>query len=390
MKIAEKLFTAVTGPLGRFIESRAYPNFFWELSWDITYVCNLRCTYCTEPRQREHPDIGPALEKIFRLRPKFMQVVGGEPLLVPGIAGHLAAIKERVNPTILLITNMMVQEDVVRSVVPYIDTLLVSIDALGGINREQRGVDGDLVLKRMVALSDWMKAQGLAKPVLSTSTVITRQSLEGLLDLGRRMREVLPEVCLGLGIVSPYWHPQSFGYDRGAMERLREILDQMTEEGLNYYFTDDDYPESKASLREKGTLPAEVDCRRQFFRANILPDGSLAACKPSYYARCFVPRMRECLSSGRYCETALLFWRAIDQFILKKSGTDCYFPCKCTLWMEELLNATSNEALPPSALHLAGRFSDEEVGEANRFLKKTYGSGMGRRLSDFLVRGDRR
>lgn len=384
----ETLFNGLAERLGRAIRRQSYPNYFWELSWDITYVCNARCSYCSEPRASAHPDVGPALERILRLRPKFIQVVGGEPLLVPGIEEHLRRIKGEINPAILLITNMTVDDRVLQAVAPHVDVLLVSLDGLGEFNRMQRGVDGFAVLDKMVRFSNWLKSRGMKRPVMNTSTVITRQSLDGLLDLGRRMREVLPEAVMGPAVASPYWHELSIGHDRILVGKLLATLEAMRREGLKFNFADGAYPESPGSLDAEGIFPRTVRCKRQFFRANVFPDGSIAACKPWYYDRCFVPRMREYLRGSDYRNLSILMYRAIEQFLLNKQGTTCCFPCKCTMWLDELLNAGRDDVIPTAAGLIAGKFSEAEIREANAFLERSFGAGMGKGLCRYLVNGD--
>lgn len=386
--VRDKLVNGMCGTLGKVIDQLHYPNFFWELSWDVTCVCNACCIYCPEPRADEHPDVGPALDAIVRLRPKYMQIVGGEPLLVPGIAGHLKAIKEKVNPYILLITNMMVEERVLRDIAPCVDTLLVSIDGLGDINRRQRGVDGDVILDKMVRYARWLEEEGYPAPSLGTSTVVTRHSMEALPDFGRKMKERLPQVPLGIGIVSPYWHPLSFGYDFQMVSRLLGILEKIRNEGIRFYFADGDYPEAPRVLREEGIFPRVVNCKRQFFRANLLPDGRVTGCKPSYFNRCYVPRIERAVADGEYYDAGRLFYRAAEQFLFKKEGVTCLFPCKCTLWLEKLLNTTDDAAMPDAARQIAGKFTPEEIKGANTFLMRAYGMRLGKGLCEMLIRKD--
>jgi MoaA/NifB/PqqE/SkfB family radical SAM enzyme len=386
MELSKKLFRMATKPLGRLIRGQTYHNFLWEISWDITYVCNMRCIYCPEPRAKSHHDVTCARDKLIRLRPKYIQVVGGEPLLVPHIQEHLKLIKERINPYIMLITNMMVDEKTVQSVVPYIDQILISIDGLGEINKRQRGIDGNVVLNKIIRFSDWVKTNDIRHLAIGTSTVVTQQSLSELPAFGRKMKELLPHVSLGLGITSPYWHPLSFGHDPELVSRMLTLIEKMKEEGINLHFSDERYAETPQSLKTEGVFPRIVDCKRQYFRANLFPDGTLISCKPWYYERCFVPKINECLDEHDYFNAALFLYRAVKQFILKKYDTTCYFPCKCTLWMEEILNTKDAAAIPGSINHLQGKFNEGEIEEANRFLNRCFGQKLGKKLCNALAR----
>ena len=79
--------------------------------------------------------------------PKYLIISGGEAALIPHFDRYLHLLKDKIDPFIRLITN---GTDINRLIklLPFVDIVSISFDGLGVINKKQRGVDGEIILKK--------------------------------------------------------------------------------------------------------------------------------------------------------------------------------------------------------------------------------------------------
>lgn len=152
----------------------------------ITFRCNARCGYCNvwqDPVFFGHDELEPddlrrCLDQIRALGVEYVDFTGGEPALHRHLAvavRHARQIGLRVEVT----TNAIRFGRYADDIVPYVDTLNISVDTLSAERYHAiRGVD---TLNRTVALVEWLRGQQAAN--IKLIAVITSQTLAGMGDV---------------------------------------------------------------------------------------------------------------------------------------------------------------------------------------------------------------
>lgn len=383
-----------------FLKTR-YANFCWSLVWNITYVCNGRCIYCGVPKESQHPDVFKVLDGLAHLRPKDLLILGGEPMLHPDIVRIVPEAKKRFgNPSVTMSTNLSSDKFVedLCVIVPFLDRLQVSLDALEEVNERIRGVNGDAILARMLRIHKFIARKG-ERCQLFTQSVVTRQSLEVLEDFVRKASAKMPGILMGFSMVTPYSSPLSIAHDREALSCLVNLIQKLQCEKYNVNICDRLIQRGCASIPYSSDIESHygtdsvvapaVRCRRQYFITQVLPSGRLWRCKPEQFSYEFTRVIREKVASREYLSALRWLGKALDTMIIRRHGDYCPFPCICNRYIEDILLAEDSRKLSPHNLHrLIGKFRAEDIRAVNAFLFRQYEKGIAPEVASVIVRGE--
>lgn len=358
MKIRERVFTL------------KYPNFYWAVTWAITNVCNLRCSYCIVPPAKEHPDFEIAIAKLLKMKPKHLCINGGEPTLVPDVVGILKRLRAGIdrNLQIEFNTNGTLPERVF-DILPHINNLCLSIDGVGEVNEWQRGYDGDKLLALLEELVQYRPGDGQRFRILVVP-VATQLSYERLPALIERVQDIWGkgrvDVSMEIKPVHPYDHPMTLAnkpdFWRDFMEKGNEWMKRydlpITVRGLSTGSgCDTDEGAKKAS-----------QCIRQFFSCWVEWNGQVAECKPVRYYE----YLRDRYMNGDLREKMTAAWRAVDSLLVRRRNTTCYAPCDHAEFLDDILLSGRASEIDSKAKAAGLSISREEIAGACLFIRKHF------------------
>lgn len=112
------------------------------VSFDVTTKCNMNCSHCRTVHIEEDlstSDIFLIIDKLSKLKPKFIALTGGEPFMRKDLSQIIKKIKEydicvQVNTNALLI-----EENSFKEMAHDIDFIQISLDGIGEVHESYRG-----------------------------------------------------------------------------------------------------------------------------------------------------------------------------------------------------------------------------------------------------------
>ena len=358
-------------------------NFAWIGTWAITNRCNLSCTYC-QPRRlpasaHENIDYGRAVKSIGEIRPKVLNISGGEPSLVRDIADILRQIKEDWDPFIRIVSNGTRTGDL-ASCIPWFDRLVVSLDGLGETNRKTRGVDGYRVLEETRKFRDEALERGGELPEIVINEVVTVENADEVRALAEAVREIDPGIEIALSALIPNDHPLSISRHPQVWDRFWKTYEALRSEG---------FPIWEHFGYFKTCKPVRMlVCYNQFFVVRFRPDGTPVSCSPD-----FAEATRH---GGKYFREILrrpyLIPKAAGRLahlaagaVSRKPRFRCGTPCNCESWIDFLITGTDHSNLDYYLKPLWGRLSREEVERAVTWIKTYVNPGFPEGKLDPLI-----
>ncbi len=333
-----------------------YPHFNWIVVWTVTRACNLRCKYCPVAYAAHNPEgFRKGTEFLEKEPPKMLILHGGEPVLVDGLVDALKRIREkRPDIYILLETNATLPEKV-KEVLPYIDHIEASMDALGDINRRVRGVDGDIIFENIRHLFNAASAEGKSLVITAVVTIENYRHLDSLIEAGRSLKK---DLQIGFFVMHPKTNPLSVRHDSEVWEEFKGVIRDLRNR----------YPEN---VRYKGetSTSQKMRCFAQFFISHLMDDGTLYRCKSQQHIDIF----RRKQFGGKGLKRVLEFGRQTahlaDILLLRKMATMCYRPCDWGLPLMAFFTAKNREGFEKFAGWPALRGMRMDRGEERRLVK---------------------
>ncbi|MDP8247474.1 MAG: radical SAM protein [Candidatus Tritonobacter lacicola] len=343
-----------------------YKNFYWAVTWLITYVCNLRCKYCSVTPAREHPDIQKAFRKIVAIKPKHLCISGGEPTLIPDFIDLMKELRARLPNTNIELNTNATLPDVTCKVLPYIDWLAFSIDGVGGINKMLRGVDGDILLEtleKIIQLQVKMN-NSFRIAVVPVAVISNYKQMEPLFErLDQLFKRYRNKMCIDVKPMHPYDQPMTVAYDRNIYREFIELNSKLPakyEIPLSIRGIGDLDPLTDTSVKES------VSCFRQYFIGLMTGDGDITTCKPEKYYDYY----HDMFFEGGWPEKARAIGGAINELFIHPYCPTCHFPCEHMHFISRPLAMNrASEVLEWASEHNIV-LSREEAGEAFRFIRK--------------------
>ncbi|MDG7045106.1 MAG: radical SAM protein [Nitrososphaerota archaeon] len=148
-------------------------------SYNVTFRCNSRCTYC-DYWKSEPPELGTAdalkiVDRIAESGVPMMDFSGGEPLLRNDMVELSKRAKEDGMLATMNTSGLIRKEAVIKELSRYLDTVTISLDGLPDVHDEQRGIKGAFV--RSFGTMKLYKAAGLR---VGINLVITKRNADTL------------------------------------------------------------------------------------------------------------------------------------------------------------------------------------------------------------------
>lgn len=351
-----------------------YPNFYWAVTWAITNVCNLKCSYCIVPPQKEHPDFEVGMRHLLKMKPKHLCINGGEPTLVPGMVEKLKRLRAGIdrNMQIEFNTNGTLP-DRVFEILPYINNLCLSIDGVGEVNEWQRGYDGDKLLALLEDLVKYEPREGQRFRILVVP-VATQLSYERLPELIERVEDIWKkgrvDVSMDIKPVHPYDHPMTLAnkpdFWKDFMEKSEGWIERfdipLIVRGLS----------SGSGCSEDVGAKSTSRCIRQFFSAWLQLDTHIIHCKPGKYYEC----LHDDYVNGDWKTKINTAWRAVDSLLLRKYNPTCYCPCDHAEFLDDILECGRSSEMARRAEEADLSISAGELKRASIFIKKHFNKDL--------------
>lgn len=379
MKIRGRLFRVLKKLVRYAAHLRGFKTVPWVVHWEITHQCNLHCKYCAVPKSKTHGNTQNGLSKIIEMAPKHLIISGGEPFLISDIAEMTREIREKIHPYVMLTTNLMVKPERVCATIPYLDQLHFSIDGTGDLNKINRGVSGDEILRRLEKIVPAVeKERKHRKYPLTALCVLTRDNWENLDQLERSVHEIDPDTRLTLATVEPIDSPLSL---INEPEILKSLLPQLSELQKTTNLSSVgplgaalvQWEKKETDSDNTGScVPVPYFCPRQFFRVMMNPDGEVHLCKPDRYIDYCFSKGKKHLLSGEWVKGVSEFSYLMKTLFIHPYDTYCPFPCKCEEFVDELIRNSEGEEVPEREFLLQGYFTDEELSDAENFIRNYF------------------
>jgi len=357
----------------RAVLSRKYPNFYWAVTWAITNVCNLACSYCIVPPSKTHPDFEKGIRALLEMKPKHLCINGGEPTLVPDLAGILKRLRAGIGEMQIEFNTNGTLPARVFEILPHINNLCLSIDGVGEVNKWQRGYDGDRLLDLLDELVRYQPAEGQRFRILVVP-VATQLGYMRIPELIERVEKAWKNgrvpVSMEIKPVHPYNHPMTLAnkpdFWQDFMKRSAEWTARyelpVVVRGLSAGSGCDPAAGAKRTSR----------CVRQFFSAWVTCDGRRDECKPRVYYDRFLADYR----SGGPGTKARTVWRAADALFLRPYNPTCYTPCDHAEFLDGILSSGSAREMAGKLEKAGLRVPADELKKACRFLKNRFSPGL--------------
>jgi len=349
-----------------------YPNFHWVMSWCITKVCNLRCTYCHysySPDYR-HPDFEARIRTLLEVKPKHICINGGEPLTIPTIVDILKRLREGLGEHMQLEFNTNgTLSKMFHQILPYVNGVCLSIDGVGEFNKIYRGVDGDKLLDTLQEIVRYTPPPEQNFYIMVVP-VATAETYPGLPKLIERVQEIwkngnVPNIRLDIKVVFPSTHPLS-------ITSKKDVWDDFIHRSIEWHERYD-LPVTVRGLAPASHLTLTGDkrvshCIRQYFNAILEEDGHITYCKPERYYDYF----KECFLQGDFREKARSSARAINTLLINRFDADCYFPCDHGEFLDDILDSSQASTMAVKARKEGVILSRDDLEDACTFINEHF------------------
>jgi pyruvate-formate lyase-activating enzyme len=310
------------------------------------------------------------VEEIIRLRPKLLLVTGGEPALLPELPEYLRRIKaEGGDPFIVLNTNLMIPAQSIGAVLPHADGFNVSIDSLGKGNILNRGVDGEKLFSRLEEL--WRTVETLDRTVLVTVfSVVTLHNYREIPEMIERIHRLSPKISVVITAMQPFEHPLSITSHADLLGPFLQSLQEMQKGRKELIIEIPNVVMNRANSGRELKVKSHIKCIRQYFRTEIPVLGENAYCKPTRFTHLFRQQAKEARAQRNSVRMWQIAYRAARSLLMPPHTTRCYFPCKCEMPIERIVRSRHANDPILNFLLFRGRFTDEDIKTATRFIHR--------------------
>ncbi len=322
----------------------------------------MKCVYCPII-EGKNKDVD--LEKIFtfclKYQPKHLTITGGEPTLIRGLEDFLKKLRENVNAQIILNSNLTTDIHRIHECLRYVDVLSTSLDGLGNVNTLTRGVDGDDIIARIRSVVDFANQEKLNLDIVSLS-VVNKHNYASTLDIANALSDISPKINLFFGGIIPQTHELSIW---GDTEKQKVFKDQI--EAFQGPNTIKVIGVLQTDTIERTNLSG-VQCKRQFFRARVQPNGRVLSCKDCIYPDFYKREINRMIQVDNYKEAVKTWLKAMKLLYFKPNDIFCPEPCNCEEYFEHMLNYEDSDTMPGEADMLAHRFLETELALIDKWL----------------------
>jgi MoaA/NifB/PqqE/SkfB family radical SAM enzyme len=339
----------------KYCRNISYRNFNWFVIWTVTTYCNLDCTYCyVGDRKDKKRNIEKGVDELIRAKPRFLGIHGGEPSLVPELPLALERFKKSSPNTFILTETNATYPEKIFDMLPFLNHIELSLDGLGDINKEVRGVDGDFIFRNFRKIHAETEKAGTS---VSISTVLTTVNYRHFRNLVEKVADCAPGVEFAVFVMHPKENPLSVCHDEKIWKECKEIISGITEDHPNIKF--------------KGDITVRPQCRcgAQFFIRHLDKMGNWFDCKPHMHLNIFRSKTKEARGIRGQIEILKQAFHLLDVLVLRKEkGLKCLAPCD---WGEPLEPVFGyNSKMEESISKMIGKLDKKEIEEVRAFITK--------------------
>lgn len=216
------------------------------IDWAITSKCNLSCSHCRGfPKGELSTDRAKKLiDEIAELRPDWVIVEGGEPLLRPDLFELLGLMQQRELEVHLITNGMLISPRIIDTLKQLGVKVMVSIDGATKATYEaiRNGADFD----RVVQSAGTYAREGLLEAINTTLLKMNYREIPGLFELAASVGVKMVTI-IGLkpcpGFIQKLLTPEEY------RQAIKLACQAAEETGVEFFF---DEPFFRATVREWG------------------------------------------------------------------------------------------------------------------------------------------
>ena len=310
-------------------------------------------------------------------------------MLVKGIDEIVRSVRKEINPFIVFNTNLITHVDQLTGMLPDIDVLHFSYDGPGDIGVSHRGVSGDRVLENLNKVVQKYDDYGSHFPLLLGLGVITKENYHRVDEILEPLAECKAPLLVNFGTVEPYWHELSIIPHPELVADFHKKIEpwkkRMRVEVHGILASPPHLEEAESGAKDQEEHLPGMMCYRQFFRAQVMPDGTALTCKPDTYLRYYRELIQNAKRKRQWLKMLQLVQETRHTLLKDPTCAYCPFPCKCEEYVDDIFKCKDGDPVPPQTIDLKGRFKKEELEKMDRFLIPRLGHPLSREVREILL-----
>jgi MoaA/NifB/PqqE/SkfB family radical SAM enzyme len=340
-------------------------NFAWIATWKITRRCNLYCIYCDHANMRkvsykEDIDYEKAINNIQAYTPKIVNISGGEPTLVDQLPWVLSEMKKRWDPFIRVVHNGTNPEKIIPCL-PNMDRLVISMDGPDPVNKGNRGISAESVLKKLKEILPQVIARRVEVVI---NCVLTTANLGYMKEFIKLVHDVSPLIAVSFTPVIPPDHELSILRDTSHYQQFISTFNGLKNQGYLIFHAFD------GIMRHKDFK--NIQCLNQYFIIRVTPEGHVLTCGMNtklggehywYY-------LRKLFSKNGLIKGLNRIKKIVKNDLLHSVDFSCNTLCACENWLDLIFLGIHSDNLAGYARGLYGRMAKEDYDKAEAFIRK--------------------
>ncbi len=340
-------------------------NFAWIATWKITHRCNLYCVYCDHASMRkatdnDNIDYEKVIENIRKYSPKIVNISGGEPTLVENLPWIVSEVKKRWNPYIRIVHNGTNPEKIIDCL-PFLDKLVISMDGPDPINEQNRGVKGEMVLKKLKEVIPEIVKQNVD---IFINCVLTSLNIKYMRDFIQDVHCFSPFITVSFTPIIPPDHQLSILNSKSLFDEFCASYAELKQKGFRVMHVFD-------GITHHNDLK-NIQCYNQYFHIRFTPEGQALSCAMNTKIN---------ISQYKYFINRLVAKKGIQKAInrIKKKTKQNFFHsidfscntiCACESWLDMIFLNIKSDCISHYARGLCGRITEDEYREVESFVKE--------------------
>lgn len=261
-------------------------QFPYFVDWAITEKCNLHCRHCRGMSERELSTdrARKLIDEIAELKPGWVIVEGGEPLLREGIFELLRLMKQRRLEVHLISNGMLLNPQIIATLKQLEIKVMISID--GATPATFEAIRNGAKFERVVQASRDCAREGILEAINTTLLKTNYAEMPGIFELAGSVGA--PKVTI-IGLKPCQDYPEELLTPQEYDEVIRLVCEAAQRTGIEFFF---DEPFFWATVKERGlaaqmpvagagiVIPSTTACAFGEYLF-IEPDGGVKPCSYS-------------------------------------------------------------------------------------------------------------
>lgn len=213
------------GNLQRFMKGLGYKKLPLVAGHKLLYTCNLRCRMCPFWRRKDEKllsidEEAKIMDSLKSAGVLFMGFEGGEPLLRKDIEEILMESSKRFHTS--LVTNGWLLKEKIGKIQDYVDQLFVSIDGIGELHDDIRGIKGSF--ERAIEGIKEAKSRGVS---VGMNFTLSSENINEVLDVVELAKKL--GVPVNIQIAYDYSTAEKLSPKKEELKNVLELLLKLKE-----------------------------------------------------------------------------------------------------------------------------------------------------------------